>query len=88
LQDAGQQFWDDKSPMNNHGKGSLAGTAVSSSTIGDTSEADALESINLTTKMGQAETLGCILDQLELLNARFEEAFRTGIKLKDIDNVY
>ena len=31
--------------MNNTGKGSLAGTAVSNSTIGNTDEADALESI-------------------------------------------
>ena len=70
--------------MNNTGKGSLAGTAVSNSTIGNTDEADALESIDLTTKLSQSELLGHIHLQLHLLNARFEEAFRTGITLEDI----
>jgi len=34
------------------------------------------------------ELLGHIHDQLQLLNARFEEAFRTGITLEDIENGY
>jgi len=34
------------------------------------------------------ELLIHVMDQLHLLNARFEEAFRTGINLEDIENGY
>ena len=53
----------------------LPGTAVQFNTDGSLLEAKFRE-----------ETMGDILRELRLLNHRFEEAFRTGIKLEDIEN--
>lgn len=67
----------------------VGGLIDSKAVYGDSSVEDAVTSLDLETTTSQSELLYNIYGELRLLNARFEEAFQTGINREDIeDGIY